>query len=214
MPNFSLNYTGLRTTSPDLSLCLTTSLANYNAAANGQLVPITDVEFNCLVLKKASQAGASDSQMAGAPSAGYSSANWIVGQNEYQFPTYGNDFSVGIPYLARIRYNGGSTTISAGVQLGYGTTNTGTPIAISSKTTTSTTTDINAYAYFVVKNPSVTTPAGANVRMFTGTSTIGVRYTNVAGIGTSAYKNNVTAVDSSTVLEQANIMVAIQIYSL
>ena len=212
MPSFSLNYTGQRNTLPNLATCLTTSLANYNAAANGQLVPITLAEFNCLVLLKTSQAGASDSQMAAMPAAGYSSSNWIVGQNEYQSPAYGNDFAAGIPYLARIKYNGGST-ISAGVQLGYGT-NTGTPVAISSKTTTNATTDINAYAYFVVKNPSVTTPAGSNVRMFTGSSTIGVRYANVAGIGTSAYKNSVTAVDSSTVLEQTNIMVALQSYSL
>ena len=205
---------GWRTTIPNLSACLTTSLANYNAAANGQLVPVTDVEFNCLVLKKASQAGASDSQMAGAPAAGYSSANWIVGQNEYQFPTYGNDFASGIPYLARIRYNGGGTTIAAGVQLGYGATNTGTPVAVSSKTTTSTTTDVNGYGYFVVKNPGVTTPAGSNVRIFTGASTVGVRYTNVASIGTAAYRNGTTAVDATTVLEQLNIMTAIQIYSL
>lgn len=208
---------GWRVTVPDMTACLSTSLANYNAAGSGDLVPVTTAEYNCLLAYATSTAGLTNSAIGATPQAGYSAANWVIGINNYDSAVRGNDFLVGVPYLARIRYNTASagTTIGSGVQLGYATTNTGAAVAISNKTTVSASTDVNAYCYFVVKNPTVVTPAGSNVRMFTGSSSIGVRYGNIAAPNDiAAYKTGSTDVTSSPVGTQANIQLAIQIHSI
>lgn len=194
---YLLNFTGTRTTIPNFASSLSgTSLANFNAAADGELVMIDSTNYTALLTYATTIAGMNNTNMTGlfGTATGVNSTNNILSQ--VAFPAGGssttgnvaNFVDGAIPFLMRTRIFGTSTNQVAGVQLGYHT-NSGTGVqagtAISSKSVVRTNipSDINGFCYYVVKNPSVVISGTDKVpRYFSaqGGNPYGIRYSQPA----------------------------------
>jgi hypothetical protein len=145
---------------------LSTNLAAYISAADGDLVPVTAAEYSAVALAtSAVKTSASDSYLAATTgpvttgNALYRSLNFNTGFGQ----TMINGYTFGM--RTRIYSSGGSlapnTTVVGDFQIGFGTTNLGTGTALSNIGTGTVVTDANAYLYFIVKGASVLSPAGA-----------------------------------------------------
>lgn len=229
MADYTLNYSGIRTTIPDFTACLTgASLSNYNAATNGELVEIDSTSYNCLLQHVKSTAGANNAAMTGSFGAaqGVDSTNFITGASAIPTANGTANFVNGaVPFLLRLRVFGANSNQGSGRQLGFHTnvgtgTQAGTAISSKSVTRTAIPSDANAFVYYVVKNPSVIISGTDKMpRIFAGNNSgnpQGIRYASLTGW--SMYQSasggvaDVTRATGGGV--SASFAVAIQVHSL
>ena len=144
----------------------------YAQAAQGDLIPISAAEFASYssgVTGLQAQSGMKDGAYA---SYNTISSFFSVGpQRQTSFSTtYWTAVQTGgYVFAVKIRSSDGpNQPVLTGFQIGYGTTTTGAGVALSNKLTRSATTDANSMLYFVVKQPSVTVPAGALLTILVG----------------------------------------------
>ena len=191
MANFTLNYTGQRITDAIVGV-LTTSQAAYSAASQGSLVPITLAEYNALATAfSATKTNASDTTLALAGTSIANSSHVIrttAINSSGQLMTAGYTLAakIGVQNLSGLTYTNGSSLAITGFQIGYGTTPSNVGIALSSPSTSAATVanlGNTSYVHFVVKAPSVLSPAGAfpTVRYPTGLHSSATQ-SNVSGV--------------------------------
>lgn len=229
----TLNFTGTRRSTPDFAASMSgTSLNNYNAAADSELVLIDSTNYTALKTYATSIAGHTDANMTSlfTTANAVSSTNNVISQVE--LPAGGSSTTGGvanfvnnaIPFLLRIRIMGASTNMSAGVQLGYHTNvgtggQAGTAISSSSVARTNIASDANGFCYFVVKNPGVKISGTDKVpRYFSaqGGNPYGIRYNQTTGYKmyqASSGVTDVTGTGNGTV-NGSIWALAIQVHSL
>ena len=187
----TLNFSGTRITDAIVGV-LTTSQAAYQAAATNALVPITLAEYNALASAfSATKTNASDATLLQTGTA-IANANHVIRttaiNSSGQLMTAGYTLAakVGVLNLSGVAYTNGSTLAINGFQLGFGTTasNAGTALSgLSAASATVANSGNTSFLHFVVKAPSVLSPAGAmpTVRYPTGTHSSATQAT-VSGV--------------------------------
>lgn len=181
---FALNYTGLRITDAIAGL-LSTSLSNYNSAANGTIVPITATEYsNLMTLNGASKYGSTDSTMASNPANG---GGAYAGRTQsYLSSSFSGTYFASNSYLVGFSIKSKSVTSANNLQtmkikfgsnsylnlVDYATLTFSTPLAA------------NTQQYFVIKGATLT-PTDARFGLYQP-STGGGNIQDMIGGGASA----------------------------
>lgn len=152
-----INFDSTRIAGDLIRQSLSTSLAAYNAAETQTLVPITSAEYDSLLsLLGGSKTGASDATLAIA-------VNSLLGRYCYRDLTYGtgggSNLALGYPVAFKLK-TPLTATGRTDLQFGYGVTSTGSGVALCTKTTM-TFTPVSNIICFIIKSPSVQSPAGS-----------------------------------------------------